>query len=95
MDRVEEITHETNEAFEMFRPFTVQNAYIFRADNVRSLFGRISERRKGPVSWHPEKFDWYEYWLNIHMPGLKKWVFPTLEEAARDDAPSSSSPAGR
>jgi long-chain acyl-CoA synthetase len=27
--------------------------------------------------------DWYDYWLNKHLPGLKKWVFPTLEEDMR------------
>ena len=35
------------------------------------------------MTWNPETFDWYEYWLNIHMPGLKKSVFPTLEEDMR------------
>ena len=83
VDRVEEITSETTEAFEMFRPFTVENAYIFRSDNVRSLFERIRKDEQGLLSWYPEKFDWYDYWLNIHLPGLKKWVFPTLEEDMR------------
>src|SRR2546430_6141927 len=67
----------------MFRPFTIENAYIFRSDNVRSLFGRIRKEEQGLLSWSPEKFDWYDYWLNIHLPGLKKWVFPTLEEDMR------------
>jgi long-chain acyl-CoA synthetase len=83
VDRLEEITHETTEAFEMFRPFTIENAYIFRSDNVRSLFERIRKEEQGLLSWYPEKFDWYDYWLNIHLPGLKKWVFPTLEEDMR------------
>jgi long-chain acyl-CoA synthetase len=83
VDRVEQITHETKEAFEMFRPFTIENAYIFRSDNIRSLFGRIRKEEQGLLTWDPETFDWYEYWLNIHMPGLKKWVFPTLEEDMR------------
>ncbi|HSS19193.1 MAG TPA: AMP-binding protein [Pyrinomonadaceae bacterium] len=83
VDRVEEITHETSEAFEMFRPFTVENAYIFRADNVRALFDRIGDDEKGLLTWNPEKFDWYDYWLNVHLPGLKKWVFPTLEDEMR------------
>lgn len=83
VDRVEEITRETTEAFDLFRPFTIENAYIFRSDNVRSLFARISEDEQGLLGWHPEKFDWYDYWLNIHLPGLKKWVFPTLEEEMR------------
>src|SRR5215204_346101 len=36
VERVEELTRETTDAFDMFRPFTVENAYIFRSDNVRS-----------------------------------------------------------
>ena len=83
VDRVEEITNETTEAFEMFRPFTIENAYIFRSDNVRNLFEKIRSDERGLLNWHPEKFDWYDYWLNVHLPGLKKWVFPTLEEDMR------------
>jgi long-chain acyl-CoA synthetase len=83
-DRLEEITRETEEAFEMFRPFMVENAYIFRSDNVRSLFSRIRKDEQALLPWNPEKFDWYDYWLNIHFPGLKKWVFPTLEEDMRE-----------
>jgi long-chain acyl-CoA synthetase len=83
VDHVEQQTREAREAFEMFLPFTVENAYVFRCDNVRALFARISEDEKQLLTWNPEQFDWYDYWLHIHMPGLKKWVLPTLEEDMR------------
>src|SRR6266852_6313257 len=83
VDRVEEQTREAQEAFEMFLPFTVENAYVFRSDNVRALFASIREEERQLLTWNPESFDWYDYWLNIHMPGLKKWVLPTLEEDMR------------
>ena len=83
VDRVEEQTREAKDAFEMFLPFTVENAYVFRSDNVRALFDRISADEQQLLTWDPEKFDWYDYWMNIHMPGLKKWVLPTLEEDMR------------
>jgi long-chain acyl-CoA synthetase len=83
VDRVDEQTREAKEAFEMFLPFTVENAYVFRSDNVRALFARIGEDEQQLLTWNPEKFDWYDYWLNVHMPGLKKWVLPTLEEDMR------------
>src|ERR671916_436303 len=83
VERVEEVTRETKEAFDMFRPFMIENAYIFRADNVRSLFEGVREEERGLLRWDPETFDWYDYWLNVHFPGLKKWVFPTLEEDMR------------
>ncbi|HEX8719475.1 MAG TPA: AMP-binding protein [Pyrinomonadaceae bacterium] len=83
VERVEEVTRETKEAFDMFRPFMVENAYIFRADNVRALFGGVPEEERRLLRWDPETFDWYDYWMNVHFPGLKKWVFPTLEEDMR------------
>ncbi len=83
VDRVEEITRETTDAFELFRPFTIENAYVFRSDNIRSLFERIGKDEQSLLTWNPEKLDWYDYWINIHLPGLKKWVFPTLEEDMR------------
>lgn len=83
VERVEELTRETTEAFDMFKPFTIENAYIFRSDNVRALFDRISHDEQRLLTWNPEQFDWYDYWLNVHLPGLTKWVLPTLEDEMR------------
>jgi long-chain acyl-CoA synthetase len=83
VERVEEVTRETKEAFDMFRPFMIENAYIFRADNVRSLFAQVREDEQQLLKWNPETFDWYDYWMTCHFPGLKKWVFPKLEEDMR------------
>lgn len=83
VDRVESLTRQTKEAFELFHPFMVENAYIFRADNVRSLFSRFRHEEQHLIPWDPEKLDWYSYWLDVHLPGLKKWVFPTLEDEMR------------
>jgi long-chain acyl-CoA synthetase len=83
VDRVEQVTRETSEAFELFRPFMVENEYVFRADHVRSLFAQVPEEERHLLPWHPERIDWYDYWHNVHLPGLKKWVFPKLEEDLR------------
>jgi long-chain acyl-CoA synthetase len=40
----------------------------------------IKERERPLLPWNPEKLDWYDYWLNVHFPGMRKWVLPTLEE---------------
>ena len=50
------------------------------ADNVRALHSMIREKEKALLPWYPEKLDWYDYWLNVHFPGMRKWVLPTLEE---------------
>src|SRR5436190_5798561 len=83
VDTIEQQTREAKEAFEMFQPFTYENAYIFRCDNVRALFDRMSQDERQLLTWNPDQIDWYDYWLNVHLPGLKKWVLPTLEEDMR------------
>ena len=73
-------TQETMDAFAMFKPFMIDNEYLYRSDNVRALMSIVKEKEKHLLPWYPEKLDWYEYWLHVHFPGMKKWVLPTLEE---------------
>src|SRR5918993_220403 len=68
VDRVEEVTRETAAAFELFRPFMIENAYVFRADNVRSLHERVRKDEQPLLPWWPERLDWYDYWMNVHFP---------------------------
>ena len=77
---LERTTRETMDAFSMFKPFMIDNEYLYRSDNVRALISVIKEKEKHLLPWYPEKLDWYDYWLNVHFPGIRKWVLPTLEE---------------
>ncbi len=75
-----ESTQATMDAFAMFKPFMIDNEYLYRSDNVRALQSMIKEKEKQLLPWYPERLDWYDYWLNVHFPGMRKWVLPTLEE---------------
>ena len=76
----EQTTSETMDAFAMFKPFTIDNEYVYRADNLRALMNAVKEKEKNLLPWSPEKLDWYDYWLKVHFPGMRKWVLPQLEE---------------
>ena len=76
----ERTTEETKQAFEMFKPFMIDNEYQYRADNTRALMNVVKSAEKSLLPWYPDKLDWYDYWLNVHFPGMRKWVLPTLEE---------------
>lgn len=76
----EQTTQETIDAFAMFKPFMIDNAYEYRSDNVRALMSLVKEKEKHLLPWYPEKLDWYDYWLKVHFPGMRKWVLPQLEE---------------
>lgn len=77
LDRFEAFTREGEEHYKIFRPFIVDNNFVFRTDNTRALFSRIHDG----LTFTPQEIDWYDYWLNVHIPGLLKWVFPRFDEA--------------
>jgi long-chain acyl-CoA synthetase len=77
---VRDLAHKTEDAVELFMPFIHDRKYIFRADRTRALHARLADADQRALPWDPEAIDWRHYWLDIHMPGLEKWVFPSLEE---------------
>ncbi|MCI0407166.1 MAG: AMP-binding protein, partial [Acidobacteria bacterium] len=82
----EAFTRKGEEDYHTFKPFIVENAYVFRADNTRSLFERFTPKDRRLLRWSPQTIDWYDYWLRVHLPGLEKWVFPKLEEGEKPKA---------
>ena len=79
-DEIDRVTTEAAENIELFRPFIFENAYVFRADNIRALRDRMPAEDQAKLTWGPEKLDLYDYWMNIHFPGLARWVLPELDE---------------
>ncbi len=87
-----ESTQATMDAFAMFKPFMIDNEYLYRSDNVRALQSVIKEKEKHLLPWYPERLDWYDYWLNVHFPGMRKWVLPTLEEELKSQSKNGRIP---
>src|SRR5882724_10536814 len=67
----------------VFLPFTSQFHYIFGCDNTRAAHARLSEAERVLVDWSPESIDWRSWFLDVHVPGLERWVFPQIEERLR------------
>jgi len=66
--------------FGIFLPFVWENSYVFSSKNMRALYARMDPRDAEKIPWDPEALDWLDYWLEIHLPGLAKWVYPNLED---------------
>ncbi|MDX2021469.1 MAG: AMP-binding protein [Deltaproteobacteria bacterium] len=79
VDEVMRVTGEAESNIDLFLPFTRDNEYIFRCDNVRAIRERMPEADRKLLNWNPESLDWYDYFINIHFPGLAKWVLPELD----------------
>ncbi len=80
VDDLKRVTKEAGRDIDLFRPFILDNEYVLRADNIRALRDRLPPAERVLVPWSPETIDWYDYFMNIHFPGLQKWVLPELDE---------------
>jgi long-chain acyl-CoA synthetase len=59
---------------ELYLPFMYESFYVFLSHAIDSHPLLEPEFR-----FQPEKLDWRTYWLDIHMPGLRRWAFPLIE----------------
>lgn len=57
-----------------FTPFTRELRQRFEARNLASH--RVAEE---DLAWAPAALDWRDYWMNVHMPGMRTWSFPLFE----------------
>jgi long-chain acyl-CoA synthetase len=80
VDDLRRVTEEAHSNIDLFMPFIHDNQCVFRADNIRALRDRLPGKEQGEITWSPESIDWYDYFLNVHFPGLQKWVLPELDE---------------
>ncbi len=79
---LDRFVEESERHYRTFKPFIAGEKFIFRADNTHDLFSRL-EGHEGKLHFAPQELDWYDYWLHVHLPGLQRWVFPTLDEQDR------------
>jgi long-chain acyl-CoA synthetase len=80
LDEVVEQADGVNVIVDIFLPFIWENRFIFRCDNTRSLYADMPAHDRAKIPFAPESLDWRTYFLEVHIPGLEKWVFPGLDE---------------
>jgi hypothetical protein len=63
----------------LFEPFILHNDHNFEAVNVERLSAALPESEKADFSYNPRALDWWDYWINVHIPALRKWCYPLIE----------------
>jgi long-chain acyl-CoA synthetase len=68
------------ELLRLFAPFSGNTLGPFSCENARRGFARLPAEYKDVVKWTPEAIDWADYYVNIHMPAIEKWIMPEMEK---------------
>lgn len=63
----------------LFEPFILQNEHDFVADNVEKLSQALVGEERESFGYDTRGLDWWDYWINIHIPALRRWTYPLIE----------------
>ena len=64
---------------QLFEPFILHNEHDFVADNVEKLSQALIPEERATFGYDTAGLDWWEYWIDIHIPALRRWTYPLIE----------------
>ncbi len=80
LDRVEKL-------IELYEPFILHNEQVFEAEHVEILSAALSPEEREAFGYDAVSIDWWEYWINIHIPALRRWSYPLIEGRPVESSP--------
>jgi long-chain acyl-CoA synthetase len=83
IDKFKENTDLARELVEVYRPYIQELVYTFHGANIRALYASLKPADAERHPFRPDLIDWRDYWINIHLPGLRRHIFPQLDLHAR------------
>jgi hypothetical protein len=83
LERVEKL-------IELFEPFILLNEHDFIAENIERLSYALVPEERDQFGYDTRSLDWWEYWINIHIPALRRWTYPLIEGRPLEARPPRS-----
>jgi thioester reductase-like protein len=83
LERVEKL-------IELFEPFILLNEHDFTAENIERLSYALVPEERDQFGYDTRSLDWWEYWINIHIPALRRWTYPLIEGRPLEARPPRS-----
>ena len=72
---------------ELYEPFILHNEHVFECENARMLSAALSGEEKELFDFEPRQIDWWDYWINVHIPALRRWCYPLMEGRPLESRP--------
>jgi thioester reductase-like protein len=77
--RAERNLEKVGKLIELFEPFILHNEHDFVADNIEKLSYALVPQEREQFGYDTRSLDWWEYWIDIHIPALRRWTYPLIE----------------
>jgi long-chain acyl-CoA synthetase len=71
----------------LFEPFILYNDHVFEAANIERLSAALPIEERASFGYDARSIDWWDYWINVHIPALRKWCYPLIEGRPMETRP--------
>jgi long-chain acyl-CoA synthetase len=88
--RAERNLEKVEKLIQLFEPFILLNEHDFVAENVEKLASALLPEERANFGYNTRCIDWWEYWINIHVPALRRWTYPLIEGRPLEARPARS-----
>jgi hypothetical protein len=73
-DRLDKRMSVVDKVFDTYKPFIATNRQTFSCEDLVGL-----EVKEAFFHYEPKNIDWRRYWIDQHVPGLRRWSFPVID----------------
>jgi hypothetical protein len=77
--RQQRALEKVQKVIDLYEPFILDNEYFFAADHIKILAQSLPDGEEDRFGYDAESIDWYDYWINLHVPALRRWTYPLIE----------------
>ena len=77
--RAERNLEKVGKLVQLFEPFILHNEHDFVADNIEKLSLALVPEERADFAYNTRALDWWTYWIDIHIPALRRWTYPLIE----------------
>ncbi len=78
-DEIDDKLDTIERLIDLYLPFIHDHHFVFSTDNLLK-YDVVEEAFR----FDPTALDWRHYWINVHIPGLRKWCYPLFEGRTPD-----------
>jgi hypothetical protein len=73
-DRLDKRMSVVDKVFDTYKPFIYELRQTFSCEELVGL-----EVKEAFFHYEPKNLDWRRYWIDQHVPGLRRWSFPVID----------------
>ncbi|MGQ0721918.1 MAG: SDR family oxidoreductase [Candidatus Eiseniibacteriota bacterium] len=77
--RAERMLQRVKELIDLYEPFLLGHEPVFEANHIEELAAALPQDERESFGYDVRSLDWYDYWIDVHIPGLRRWSYPLIE----------------